>query len=168
MTTITQFLQTICNYQMVSWIQGGLFGEFARTIYVGLDCLKSWMTSFFRTPKDRALSSGSWVRSCQFLLQFEVWTCAGRWPGEVQGQAEVSSRSSVSSRTWGDYTGYIPLVTGGHLKPSFLNSYAEVKRIKYCYRYMIIVIGKHTRQAPKHFDARLGLAVSWHLSPRDA
>ena len=60
----------------------------------------------------------------------------------------------------GDYLGYIPLVTGGHLKTSFLNSYAEVKRIKYCYRYMIIVIRKHTRQAPKHFDDRVGLAVS--------
>ena len=27
--------------QMVSWIHGGLFGEFARTIDIGLDCLKS-------------------------------------------------------------------------------------------------------------------------------
>ena len=52
--------------------------------------------------------------------------------------------------TRGDYPGYVPLVTGGHLKISFLISYAEVKRIKYCYRYMIIVIRKHTRQAPKH------------------
>ena len=73
---------------------------------------------------------------------------------------KMQDHKRVAHDKRGDYPGYVPLVTGGHLKPSFLNSYAEVKMIKYCYRYMIIVIRKHTRQAPKHFDDRLGLAVS--------
>ena len=80
--------------------------------------------------------------------------------GICPSQLLVVRSSAGSAQSWGDYPGYVPLVTGGHLKPSFLNSHAEVKRIQYCYRYMIIVIRKHTRQAPKHFDDRLGLAVS--------
>ena len=46
------------------------------------------------------------------------------------------------------------------LKTSCVISYSKVKRIKYSYRYIILVIRKHTRQAPKEFDDWLRLALS--------
>ena len=57
----------------------------------------------------------------------------------------------------GDYPGYVPLVTGGHLKISFLISYPESKKIQYCYRYMIIVIRKHTCKLPSILMTGYGL-----------
>ena len=94
------------------------------------------------------------------LKQANIATAVLLQSRPVERKLMICPFNDAYKRYWGDYLGYIPLVTGGHLKTSFLNSYAEVKRIKYCYRYMIIVIRKHTRQAPKHFDDRVGLAVS--------
>ena len=63
----------------------------------------------------------------------------------------------VGVSTGGDFTEYIPVVTGGHQKKLLLFNNALIKMTKYYERYMEKVIRKHTCQAPKQLIGPLRL-----------